>query len=389
MLKTLFMQKALKIFSFLFFLVSFLSLLRVLQLNLYPDFSQYFRGAKTIAQGINPYVVANGSLTPTVYPPFVLFLLSPLGLLSFFWAEKLWTVFSIIALFLSVYLVFRIYKKNIISSLGFVVLGLVCLSFPVKFTLGMGQINNVVLLLFVLSIYFLEKKKESLSGFFQSIALAIKFYPLFFPLYFLFKRKWKVLIVTVFAFAVFYVLAFLINPKINNYFYTNIFPTFFNNWKTAYYNQALSGFIGRSISDYKVANLIRFCASAFFVLISFAVIIKSLTKEKLQNMQLGLLISLNLIVSSFSWQHHFVLMIFPFLVTLFYVQKIKKNWKFLLTIFISYLLISFNLKNPNDVPILLQSHVFYGAVLLWILQIYLIWKDSHRLELHFPLTSKR
>jgi len=91
-------------------------------------------------------------------------------------------------------------------------------------------------------------------------------------------------------------------------------------------------------------------------------------------MHLGLLVSLNLIVNNFSWQHHFVFMIFPFLVTLFYVQKIKINLKLLFVLSVSYLLISFNLKNPNVVPVLLQSHVFYGAILLWILQVYLILK---------------
>jgi len=383
------MQKTLKTVSFLFFLVSFLILLRVLLLNLYPDFSQYFWGLKTIVQGLNPYIVTQRTLTPTVYPPFVLFLLSPLGLLSFFWAEKIWTVLSIIFLFSAVYLIFKIYNKSIASTLGFTVLGLVCWSFPVKFTLGMGQINNLILFLFVVSIYFLEKKKKYLSAFFLASSLAIKFFPLFLPLYLLLKKKWKILISAAIIVSSFYIVAFILDPKINFYFYKNILPTFLASWKTDYYNQSLSGFISRNVVENNTRDILRYMFSIIFVVVSFFAIFKTLKNNKLIRMHLGLLVSLNLIVSNFSWQHHFVVMVFPFLVTLFYIQKMKNNLKFLLTILISYLLISFNLKNPNAVLILLQSHVFYGAVLLWFLQVYLIWKESPSLQRHFPSTSKR
>lgn len=383
------MQRAVKIISFLFFLISFLVLLKVLLLNFYPDFSQYFWGLKTISQGLNPYIVAQNTLTPTVYPPFVLFLLSPFGLLPFFWAEKIWTSISLVLLFSSVFLIFKLYNKKLFSGLGFVVFGLVSLSFPVKFTLGMGQINNLILFLFVFSIYFLEKKKTYLSSFFLALSLAIKLFPVYFPLYFILKKKWKILFFITATFCAFYLIAFLSDPKINIYFYKNILPTFLSGWKTDYYNQSLSGFIGRSIADQNIRSGLRYAFSIIFVAISFFVILKSIAKEKLQDMHLGLLVSLNLIVSNFSWQHHFVLMVFPFLVTLFYVQKMKNNLKLLFIILISYVLISFNLKNPNDVPVLLQSHVFYGAVLLWVLQCVLIWKDSRKLLLHFPLTWKR
>jgi hypothetical protein len=386
--RKIFTNKNTKIISFLFFFVSLLVLLKVLLLGGYPDFSQYFYGLKTIIHGLNPYIADQNSLTPTVYPPFVLLLLFPFSFLPIFLAGKIWTIFSIIFLFSGVYLIFRIYNKKIFSSVGFVILGLVCLSFPVKFTLGMGQINNLILFLFVLSIYFLEKKKKYFSSLFLALSLAIKLFPIFFPLYFLLKRKWTLLFFTFTTIGLFYLASFLIDPKINIYFYKNILPTFLSGWKTDYYNQSLTGFIGRSITEDFIRSSIRYFLSALFIFVSFLVIYKSHINQKLANMHLGLLVSLNLIVSNFSWQHHFVFMIFPFIITLFYIQKIKKNLKFLLWLFIAYILISFNLKDPNAVPILLQSHVFYGAVLLWILQVFLIWKGSRKLQPRFPLTLK-
>lgn len=375
------MQKAVKIFSALFFLASLAILLKALFLNFYPDFSQYYFGAKSV----NPY------LHGVIYPPLSIVIFALLTFLPFFLSEKIWTVLSFIALFFSVYLIFKIYKQQIFSTLGFLVLGLVCFSFPVKFTLGMGQINNFILLLFVSAIYFLNQKKNHLrSALLFSLSFSLKLFPAFILIYFLLARKWKWLSAFVISLIILSLIAFVLaGPKINLYFYQNFLPTLLTGWKTDYYNQALTGFIGRSLAPGIFRELLKDVLSMAFILISFLVIFRTLKNEKLLNMHLGLLVSLNLIVNNFSWQHHFVFLIFPFLATLFFVQNLKNNLKFIFIIFISYVLISFNLKNPSTVPVLLQSHVFYGAVLLWILEVYLIWRGSPRLQPRSPSASKR
>lgn len=372
------MEKVVRIAFFFFFLTAFLILSRVIFLDSYPDFNQYFFGAKTV----NPYL--NG----IIYPPFSILLFSLLTLVPFFWAEKIWTVLSLISLFVSICLIFKLYNKKIFSILGLLIISLVCLSFPVKFTLGMGQINNFILLLFVLAVYFLNKNKNYLLAFFLSLSLAIKFFPIFFPLYFLIIKKWKILFSFLLGFTVLNLIAFITNPKISIYFYKEIFPSLLGGWKIDYYNQSLTGFIGRGFGLGIISEVFSTCLSLVFVIVSFFAVFKSLKDKKLQNMCLGLLITLNLIVSNFSWQHHFVFMIFPFLITLFYVLNFKNNSKFLLIIFISYLLVSVNLKNPNDFPVILESHVFYGAVLLWIMQVFIILKNSPRLRLGFSLAWK-
>ena len=362
------------------FLFSFVVLGKSLFLNFYPDFSQYYFGAKAV----NPYL--NG----VIYPPLSIVIFSFLNLFSFAMAEKIWTILSMVSLFASVYLIFKIYNRKILSTLGFIVLGLVCFSFPVKFTLGMGQINNLILLLFVVAIYFLQQKKNFLSAFLLSLSFAIKLFPAFLLLQFIVMKKWKFL----FAFAGFLILlsgiAFVfIGAKTNLYFYQHFLPTLLTGWKTDYYNQSLTGLVGRSLTQSFFSAALIDAASIIFILASCLVVLKSLQNKALTNMNFGLLITLNLIVNNFSWQHHFVFLIFPFLATLFFVQKMKNNLKFLLILFISYVLVSLNLANPHTVPILLQSHVFYGAVLLWILEAYLIWKDSPRLSLSFPAKARR
>jgi hypothetical protein len=158
------MQKVLKGVAFLFFLVSFLILLRVFTLNSYPDFDLYYFAAKASSPYLN-------------YPPVALSIFSFFTPLPLFWAEKIWTFLSLTALFTAFFIIFRIYNKRIFSVLGFSVLGLICLSFPVKFTLGMGQVNHFVLLLFVAAIYFLNKKKGYLASFLLALAFTIKLFP--------------------------------------------------------------------------------------------------------------------------------------------------------------------------------------------------------------------
>jgi hypothetical protein len=374
------MSKAVKLFSLIFFLFSFGIVCKSLFLNFYPDLGQYYFGAKAV----NPY------LSGIIYPPLALVIFSVLNLFAFTMIEKVWTILSIISLFASVYLIFKIYNKKIFSILGFIALGLICFSFPVKFTLGMGQINNFILLLFVASIYFLQQKKSYLASFLLSLSFAIKLFTAFLLVHFLLAKKWKFL----FAFVIFLILLsgvtfLVIGARTDLYFYQHFLVTLLTGWKTDYYNQALTGFIGRSFIHNFFSVMLVNLLSLFFILISCLVVFKTRKNKGVVNMSFGLLITLNLIVNNFSWQHHFVFLIFPFLATLFYVQKMKNNLKFLFLLFISYVLVSFNLVNPKVVPVLLQSHVFYGAVLLWILEIYLIWKDSPRLGLSFPLKARR
>jgi alpha-1,2-mannosyltransferase len=373
------MAKAVKIASFIFFLVAFLILGKSLFLNFYPDLGQYYFGVKAV----NPY------LGGVIYPPPALVIFRALTFLPFILVEKIWTILSIISLFASIYLIFRLFRKPIISTSGFIILGLVCLSFPVKFTLGMGQINNFILLIFVAAIYFLNKKNY-LSAFLLSLSFAIKLFPAYLILQFVAMKKWKFLLTFLISLFLLSLFAFItIGLKVNLYFYQHFLPTLLTGWKTDYYNQALTGFVGRSFVHNFFSVVLVNLLSLLFILSSCLVVFKARKNKTLLNMSFGLLITLNLIVNNFSWQHHFVFLIFPFLATLFYIQKLKNKCKWLFTLFITYVLVSINLVNPDAVPVLFQSHVLYGAVLLWVLEAYFIWQNSPKLGLSFPIKARR
>jgi hypothetical protein len=241
-----------------------------------------------------------------------------------------------------------------------------------------------------MSIYALNKNKSNLASFLLSLSFTIKLFPAYLILQFAVMKKWKFLFTALISLITLSAIAFiLIGAKINWYFYQHFLPTLLTGWKTDYYNQALTGFISRSFPHDLFSQILIVLLSLFFILISCLVIFKARKNKLFINMSFGLLITLNLIVNNFSWQHHFVFLIFPFLATLFYIQKLKNNRKFLLILFISYVLVSFNLVNRHAVPVLLQSHVLYGAILLWTIEAYLIWKDSRPLQLNFPVKVRR
>ena len=360
-------------FPQIIFLFSLFFIVKTLFLNFYPDFKVHYLAPLAIFNGVNPYLGGKNFFTPDVHPPFAIFLFSPFTLFSYPVAEKLWTLISIALFFGSLTLIFKINKEKIYSKTGLLLTALICsFYFPVKFTLGMGQINFLILFLAVLSIYFLNKGKYYYSGFFLSLSVMIKFFPLLFLPYLVILKKWRV----IFSFIIFFLgisaIVFLINPGINVDFYKNVLPTLLGGWKADYYNQSLSGFLARGVEDIYLREIIRIIISSLFILFSLILILKS--PKSLINLCLSLLITITLIINNFSWQHHFVWLLFPFITLFFYIKNNKLGPKYFFILGLSFFLVGINLSNPRLFPVILISHVFYGTIVLWGLNFYLISK---------------
>ncbi len=361
------------------FLLSLFFLAKTLFLNFYPDFKIHYLAPFAVFKGLNPYLGGKGYFTPDVYPPFTILLFSPFILLPYGFAEKIWTLLSIIFLIGSLYLIFKINKEKMFSRIGFLISALLfAFYFPIKFTLGMGQINFLILFLVTLSIYFLNKNKNYLTGTFLSLSIMIKFFPILFLPYLIILKKWKIL----FSFiavstVVFLFTLIIIKPDINIYFYKNVLPTLFGGWKTDYYNQSLSGFLGRQISNGFARELLRIIISLILVAVPFLVILKNNSKKTTKvNLSFSLLITLTLLINNFSWQHHFVWLLFPFITIFYFIKNRKLDWSYYFVLGVSFFLVGFNLTNPNIFPVIFISHLFYGTLILWGLNLYLLLKKT-------------
>ena len=358
--------------SVLIFGWAFFSIFRIITTRA-PDFSVLWFIAKDFYKTPNPYLNPN-IFTPSGYPPFTYLLYIPLTPLSLIGAQLIFTLLSFAAILGSVYLSLKIVFKKVNLYILLFASSLTLTSFPVKFTLGMGQINAIVLFLLLLSFYLHLKNKSVTAGIIVGIAIILKPIFGFFLLFYILRKDWKLIsysLVTVFigflASLIYY------GPALWFYWLKDIVTPLANlAGRESYYNQGLLGFVSRlttSVSIRKVTEL-----GSMFLLIPVI-----FYQIKRRNVLLTLSVSIIslLLVDSLSWQHHFVWLIFPFVVLTGFAIKFKKLWYWIL-LGLSYLLVSWNFKNPApflDFPkSLLLSNTFYGAVILYILNLYSLAK---------------
>src|SRR5258708_34350348 len=152
-------------------------LLKALFLTGYSDFTDYYYVSEHVLYGQNPYISDPHYFTGQAYPPIAMLFFIPLTFFSYFIAAKIWIVLSILASIGAAYLCARIYKINFFSSISLFMISLVFISFPLRFTLGMGQINTIILLFITLSIYFLNTNKDKKAGIFLALPILLKFFP--------------------------------------------------------------------------------------------------------------------------------------------------------------------------------------------------------------------
>lgn len=332
-----------------------------------PDFSVLWLIARDFGKTVNPYLNSN-VYTPSGYPPFTYLFYIPLTLFSFNIAQFTFLGISFVSILGSVWLSLKLIFKKFDPYLFLFVSALALTAFPTKFTFGMGQINAVVLLLLLLSYYESLKSKSIASG--TALGFAIMLKPVFgfFLLFFVIGKKWRLIyyaFLTVFAgFLITYVFYDL---GIWEYWIKNIIVPLLNySGREVYYNQGFLGFISRLTGDLSVRKIAEWAA----VLVSI-VPIYLFGKTKNSLLYLSLFITTLLIADSLSWQHHFIWLIFPFVLLIKYAINLKKVW-FWILLLLAYLCVGWNFKNPDGLSPLILSNTFYGGLILWGLNIYIL-----------------
>jgi hypothetical protein len=127
-----------------------------------------------------------------IYPPFFAAMLRPIGALPFITASRIWFVFNLICLWVSIGLLSRLIG---LSRRWAIVLGLIApLLPPIYDTLLLGQVNLLLLLLITLALYLTSTPEpklwqEILAGFLLGIAALIKIYPIVIGLVYLLHRR--------------------------------------------------------------------------------------------------------------------------------------------------------------------------------------------------------
>ncbi|HEV2340030.1 MAG TPA: glycosyltransferase family 87 protein [Patescibacteria group bacterium] len=378
-------QKLLTGFLYLFYAIVFLSFgysLYKITTTYAPDFSVYYQAGWNIVHAKSLYIGFH-AFTAYNYPPITSLIFIPFSFLPYTLAQGIFVLISAISLVLSVLLCLKILKQNISFFSLLLIVSLSFLSFPTKFTLGMGQSNLLAYFFLLFSLLFYTKKKMLLVSVFFAIACFLKPILILFVFFFLLEKQWKILfsVFLIFLFCLLLQIAFF--PKSFSdsvYYVTTVLPKLMD-WhgRGVYYNQGIVGFVFRTFGENQLNLFLSDIMSVAILLIS---LIKAATKHVLG--RAALLLATIPLIDSLSWQHHFVFLLFPFCYSFFTVYQFR-NWKVLALLILSYLLVSINIKNPGALQIFpinfLLSHTFYGAFLLWIVLQYNVYEIPNKVEL--------
>lgn len=337
-----------------------------------PDFNVLFLAAGDLLKKLNPYL-NSFIFTGVGYPPNTLLFYLFFNHWPYQIAQNMFLVISFLSLIFSIWISFKILKIKPSLLLFSTYLLLIVLCFPSKFTFGMGQNNFIALTLLLLSFWFFIKKKDILSGLFLGLVVSFKTIFIFFLFFYLLKRKWKILLSGLFTIFLLVILTGeVFGWHLYSFYFFKVIPPLLNlEGREIYYNQGLTGFISRMTYDLNLRKYLTYFVSIVIIAISTLL---SMKKKDNNNLQFSLFITTLVIVDSLSWQHHFVWLLFPFMVI---AQKLfeRKRISEIILLTLSYTLISWNFKVYPDFSLLnpfVMSHVFIGTILLYVLNIKLL-----------------
>ncbi|MGB6838759.1 MAG: glycosyltransferase family 87 protein [Microgenomates group bacterium] len=351
------------------------SLCRIISTNA-PDFNVLWLAAKDLSTDSNPYLNPD-IFTGVGYPPNTLLFYLPLMAFPYKVAQAIFVLLIFASTVGAVYLSLKIVLKKVPWQVSLLALSLTFLSFPTKFTLGMGQNNTVAFFTLLFAYYFYKQKRISLAGVLLGISIAFKTVFGFFLLFFLLKREWKTILYSLLPIGLsIFLVALISDVNLYEFYIKEVVPPLLNlSSREIYYNQGLVGFIARLSGNLILRRYATISISAVLVAITsfFAL------KRKSQDLQFSLFVTTLLLVDTLSWQHHFIWLVFPFVLLTAHAVK-KKQIEPLVLIGISYLLVSWNFKNPSqfsNFPIsLILSNTFYGGLILYLLNIQLLLKPK-------------
>lgn len=300
------------------------------------DFANYYFGAQCLVDGnfdssiyfpfnfnkaISDLGYQNVFVCYAPHTPFLALFFTPLTLFTVTKAKIIFNLISTFLLIFSCYRLFDFYKINrkyllILPLLFFV---------PIKNNLLFGQVYFLLFFLLTETLISYEKQQFKKTGFFLSLAILLKIFPVLFLAFFLFKKQFKPLFCTAiisslligfsFIFTGFDIWIFFIQsvlPKASN---GEVANAFVDNYQSVFM------FLKRILVFDAVENPYSFSdVSSFFPIIILAIKIGIITlgyfitKKSKNNLQIfSFWILASILLSPYGSTYTFILVIFPIL----------------------------------------------------------------------------
>jgi len=145
-------------------------------------------GARAWVDGA--YEIGAGSIS--LHPPFILPLLAPIAMLSHESLVLLWLTLNVAATALILYFADRLWAKHWPTDARLCLAAFFLAWAPFRVTLRNGQLSLIVLALLLGSLLARRRRKSFLAGALLGLSLCKYSLTFPFPLYFAWKREWKV-----------------------------------------------------------------------------------------------------------------------------------------------------------------------------------------------------
>ncbi|MCX8008969.1 MAG: DUF2029 domain-containing protein [Patescibacteria group bacterium] len=319
-----------------------------------PDFSVFYGAAKRLWEG-KSLSGDTGLYTGFGYPPTTLLLFLPFLVFSYETAQMFWVTVSLLCIPVIVWLSFRFAKYRHTWSDIFVWSCLVFWSFPTRWTIGMGQVNIVSLVLLLLSVLFLRANKAVLATLVLFMLLLSKpHFIVVFPILFI-MGKWRACIgaIVLYVIATWFIVVVFGYEYILSYVQHELPILLEFRGREIYYNQSLAAFFSR-VLPLDIARIATFGVS--IILLIVCMLFSRNARDWVG--VFSIVLPIFLLIEPLAWQHHAVF-ILPVYIWLWFTGSYR------LLLIISFILISWNIKNPQIIhnPFML-SHGFFGIVIL-------------------------
>jgi len=261
-------------------------------------------------------------------------------------------------------------------------------NFPLYRTLEFGQLNMWVMASVLLSLRLDKKDRPFLSSFFLMLAVFFKIFPAVFLVFYLLQKRFRYVLFAVFNGIGMLLISVVVSGLSHWINYVRIlFKSFILGEKPLYFfdftaflnNNSLKAFFTQLLQHF---NMPRSSASLLVILFLAGSIIlvrkkiRSFIQIRDQNFYMSVLITLPLLLSSMSWQHHFVSLIVPFLFMFSLIVE-KRTYSLLIPFLMMYAAVSY-FPPYGGFPF---NHVRLFATVLCLPLLYRIYFTNSKKEL--------
>lgn len=298
--------------------------------------------------------------TPTryVYLPIFLVPFQLLTRINFSTVATLWLILNLVMVISIILIQWLITKDLPYPALRLMlIISLNLFSFPLFYALKLGQTTIIIYLAICLIYCFTLKGQDNIAGIFLGLIIALKFSPLLFALYFLYRKRYGLVISCFITVAIIILLSIIIYGlpihKIYWHYLTSLSGFGIAGWS----NQSLAAILLRLSAEGNILQFNPIKANTLISIVRYTLTFsligimylsfkkkRGLSHQLLYPLEFSAVILCLLIIPSISWIHYFMFANFSIILFLISYLKIYPHqaWITIPSLVISYAMISFN-----------------------------------------------